>query len=516
MAWRKYIATLHPFLFGLFPVTFLYARNVTEVRLGEIYLPIALIMGALLVGWLLLSLMIRDVHQRALVLSSFILLFFLNGSLVSLLAEIESLEGATVFTAERIVPGVLLLLLIAVVILILRSHSDLARMSRLIAQVALSLLVIQVAVAVYSGTKVGEAVTDNQESSALERIGRTSPDVYYLILDGYARSDVLRDLYNFDNRYFLEALTSRGFYVTDSSFSNYNSTAQSLSSSLNMNYLHRIMPTDRGEFSRLPTAMMLENNRVMSYLRRYGYNTVSFSTGYAPTEIEYGDYYFSPGWTLSEFQNHLLNATPLPLLMSGLKSQHDFHRDQVNFALTKLGDLGEVPSPKFVFAHISCPHPPFVFGPDGESVGDDRPFSISDGDHFFRRDTDRATYLEGYRDQVTYISGRIIETIDSIMADAPQPPVIIVQADHGPGSGLHWESLAQTNLRERFSILNAYFLPGVDPTVFYPGISPINSFRIVLNHYFGTEFERLPDHSYFTTWSQPYNYQLVTDSLAGR
>jgi len=47
-------------------------------------------------------------------------------------------------------------------------------------------------------------------------------------------------------------------------------------------------------------------------------------------------------------------------------------------------------------------------------------------------------------------------------------------------------------------ILNAYALPGVDPAqALYPSISPVNSFRVVLNRYFGTDLPLLEDRSYF-------------------
>ncbi len=62
------------------------------------------------------------------------------------------------------------------------------------------------------------------------------PDIYYIILDGYGRSDVLQRYYDFDNAEFLEGLRHRGFYVADKSSTNYPYTAHSLSSSLNMRY----------------------------------------------------------------------------------------------------------------------------------------------------------------------------------------------------------------------------------------------------------------------------------------
>ena len=41
--------------------------------------------------------------------------------------------------------------------------------------------------------------------------------------------------------------------------------------------------------------------------------------------------------------------------------------------------------------------------------------------------------------------------------------------------------------------LNAYHLPGAKKDWFYDGITPVNSFRLVFNHYFGTHYSYLPD-----------------------
>ena len=39
------------------------------------------------------------------------------------------------------------------------------------------------------------------------------PDIYYIILDGHARSDILKELYDYDNSEFINYLTGKGFYV---------------------------------------------------------------------------------------------------------------------------------------------------------------------------------------------------------------------------------------------------------------------------------------------------------------
>jgi hypothetical protein len=51
-------------------------------------------------------------------------------------------------------------------------------------------------------------------------------------------------------------------------------------------------------------------------------------------------------------------------------------------------------------------------------------------------------------------------------------------------------------LRERFSILNALYLPGVPPETVPPDLTPVNTFRIVFNSYFQTALSLEENHMY--------------------
>jgi hypothetical protein len=76
---------------------------------------------------------------------------------------------------------------------------------------------------------------------------------------------------------------------------------------------------------------------------------------------------------------------------------------------------------------------------------------------------------------------------------------------------MDWESVDQTDVQESMSILNAYFVPDQTGIDFYESISPVNSFRVLFNQYFDTDYTLLEDHSYYTTDSNPYNFIIVDD-----
>jgi len=52
-----------------------------------------------------------------------------------------------------------------------------------------------------------------------------------------------------------------------------------------------------------------------------------------------------------------------------------------------------------------------------------------------------------------------------------------------------------------------------DKNVLYPPITPVNSFRLVFNLYFDTDFELLHDKSYASYSGHPYKFFDVTDKV---
>jgi hypothetical protein len=122
----------------------------------------------------------------------------------------------------------------------------------------------------------------------------------------------------------------------------------------------------------------------------------------------------------------------------------------------------------------------------------------------------REKYLEGYRAQTAFIARQVQQTIQQILAQMRRPTIIVIQADHGPGSRLDWADPAKTDFRERFSILNAYYFPDQGYADLYPEISPVNTFRVILKNYFGIALPLLEDRSYFSTLDKPYDFSDVT------
>jgi hypothetical protein len=117
--------------------------------------------------------------------------------------------------------------------------------------------------------------------------------------------------------------------------------------------------------------------------------------------------------------------------------------------------------------------------------------------------------MDGYRGQIAYLNSRVLETVRQILKNSKREPIIIMHGDHGPGSHYDNESLENTDLAERYSIFYAAHLPGSGGDKIYDSMSPVNGLRIVLNEYFGTNYELLEDRSFFVPYSRPYDYTPI-------
>jgi hypothetical protein len=78
---------------------------------------------------------------------------------------------------------------------------------------------------------------------------------------------------------------------------------------------------------------------------------------------------------------------------------------------------------------------------------------------------------------------------------------------------LDQHNLAKTDVQDRFANLNAIHMPGMNSNGLYPDISSVNTFRVIFNNYFGTNYKLLDDRSYLSTLDHPYKLIDVTDLL---
>lgn len=502
-------APLHLLAVALFPIASLVAANLGQVkptggiRAGALSLALAL----LLIG--ALRPISRDWSRAAVLSSCALLLVYSYGHVYNALRASDSL-AAGLGRHRYLVPG-FGLLAVGLFLLVRRWTTRSTAWLNLgaIALLAVPLMRILLAASIFAGPVQGDLELSNLNPPAAD----TLPDVYYIVLDAYARADTLQATYEFDNQSFLDRLRSLGFYVANCSRSNYAQTEHSLASALNGGYLESLLQDRPGdERQRSELWPLIRRSQIRSLFEALGYSIVAAETGYYWSEWEDADRYLAPeqGWLagMSALEGTLLRSTAawaaidalpvLPAFLSrDLDRSIDAHRERVGYVLDSLEALAQEPGPKFVFIHLVSPHRPFVFDADGNPVDDNYAWT--------RSELGLDAYRLGYREQVAYLNQRMESIVQSVLAGSEVEPVIVLQGDHGPEEG---------SSQDRMRILNAYYLAGADHGELYPGITPVNSFRAVLNSVFDAELPLLPDVSYFSTYDDPFEFSVVTDECS--
>ncbi len=351
---------------------------------------------------------------------------------------------------------------------------------------------------------------DTYSSTSSEVVATSqSPDIYYLIVDRYADIRTLDTLYDHDNSGFLDALRDRGFYVAERSRANYTTTGHSLASTLNLRHLTDLSETIGPNSSNAkPIYDLIQNNQVVRFLKARGYRYVHLGSWWEPTSKNFSaDENFDaikrlpwPQVSLNEFEWLLVEkALPTRIFetLGSAKRRQQFIRVREKYA--RLAALERDGAPQFVFAHMLNPHNPYVFHDDGR-------YKTLVNENAMARE-------RNYVEQVIYANDQMEILIDQLLKRSPQP-IIIIQADEGPypsnflsdKKNFDWRQATDDELRQKFRIINAMYFPNGNYQALYPGITPVNTFPVIFNQYFGQEIPLLPDtvrsyHSYADLYS---------------
>ena len=523
ITWLKARLAWHPVLFAIAPVISLIGHNLMEIHPSTGLRPLLLLVVLTMSAMLLMYRWLKDNQRSAMLISLFLLLFFSYGHVYyGLVAEsAHGLFSRIGLIGNHLALGLTwTLLYLAGVWVVMRATTRLSTVTQLMnvmAVVTVLIPLIQIVRFELQRSQPAWTAPQAQSEKTLASAG-DKPDIYYLVLDGYGRADILQDLYAFDNSSFLRFLEQEGFTIIHSARSNYVQTSLSIAASMNMEYIPALIGSDPdGGDARLALSRFIRDNRVVSDLSQQGYQTVTFATGYRPTELRGSDRFLSPaGVSINPLEGLLLETSAFTALESlgrslGLPAYYPgyaSHRELILFTLERLPRVAALPGPKFVFVHVVIPHPPFVFTASGAPAASNSRFSFMDGDAF---QGTRQDYLEGYRQQLEFLNTQLTAVIPDIVQNTRRPSILILQGDHGPGSQLDYQEMEATNLNERTAILFAMRFPEgmeADPP---DTLTPVNAFRYIYTHLDAqASIPLLPDRSYYSTWNSPLNFQEIT------
>ena len=100
--------------------------------------------------------------------------------------------------------------------------------------------------------------------------------------------------------------------------------------------------------------------------------------------------------------------------------------------------------------------------------------------------------ISQYTGYVQYTNKVLLQLIDTIVAKASKPPVIILMSDHGFRE-------YDPPVDRKYQVMNqlCILLPNKNYTPFYEGMSNVNLFRVFFNSQFGQHFPLLRDSASF-------------------
>ena len=488
----------YPIVFGAYPVLALMAFNVGQIKLEAGWRALVVCVAFAAVVFLLLRLILRGWHRAAFLSVLWMALFFSYGHVhIMLTRELKGVE----FERWLLIGWGVLAFLTAWLALKKSPSSPLA-----LNVIALGLAITSVWQISSEVRKGGVHYVAAENAPVQEDLVRPEnpPDVYYFILDSYGREDLLWRAYRYDNSAFIESLRARGFYVADCSQSNYVRTELSVGSSLNMMYLQDLDPAFTPDsIKRRVLWDSLKHNTVRYNFETLGYKTVAFATGFDWSDLDDTDVFFTPppfSAGMTEFETLFIKTTlarhaqALGWVDADAIMGQNF-RDRTLLVFNSMDDIVRMPEPTYAYVHVISPHPPFVFGPNGEPT---YPPDFWNEDREYPADS----YAEGYQNQLTFLNKKVLEAVDEILAKSVTPPIIILQGDHGP-----WHQTRD----KRMWILNAYYLPGHQDKLFSK-ISPVNTFRYIFNAYFSGNYDMLPNVSYFSPVPKLYEFSEIKNT----
>jgi len=515
---KNKVIPVYPVLIAIFPVLSLLGRNIQEVYPGVAIPPMGMILLGTLLVWAAWRMVGCSWQKSAFLTTWVLLLFFTYGHVYTAL----KIPGWAVARHAILLPlwAILWLGGSAVIWKFLRPGKQLTMVMNTISVFLLLVPVFQIGsytFRTWQARRDVSATSTVQASTAVLTPPDELPDIYVIVLDSHERTDVLKETYGLDNQPFVDSLTELGFYVAPCSMSNYAYTPLSISSILNMNYIDQM-----GEWfdpqgqDRTPLFELVKHNAVRLNLEALGYRSVSM-VSYQPLAWEDADEYYSTdpsslasfqqSGQISQFEQLVWQTTAVKVLLdhpirqsrvAAIPDGHPYadHILQQWYIFDQLGKMPAVRGPKLVFVHINIPHPPYTFHADGSLIQDPPPLPWIEPIAWDQ-------YLGYYAGQVQYVDAQILPILQKIIEESVADPVILLFGDHGADSA------------NRLAILNAYYVPESVKDDLYPSISPVNSFRVIFNGMFGTDFERLEDRSYLSDQAEIYQFTPYGETMPG-
>ena len=509
----------HTILLSVYPILFVYSQNIASVTFIDTIRFMVFSVGFFTFLLLCFQIVLKDWGKAGGLSSLLACLFFSFGHIANALEQLLYQRG---FDLNLLVLAWIWLIIFLLLSFYIVRFSLPDKTTRSINLISGILIILSLAVIISVGDitsdlgqndyeKLKQLRGQEQAEELLNSIPPSElPDIYYIIFDGYLRADILQKLFDYDSSSFTADLEQRGFYLVSSSHSNYLNTNYSLNTSLNLLYFHDF---PKRIFNK--TKYNLYTNYVNDFLKDQGYQTVVFDSGTGDTNDQDYDYFIASETVKSQekgpinpFEQFFLRTTlgllffnspdhdPSPaqtddLIQSTVNQELSLRRERINYALDHIPDYAPEDGHYFLFSHIYLPHIPFLYGPEGEELKYHKNINL------YWYEVEQDNYIKYYNYQIDYLNKKILDTIDTILANSKKPVVIVLQADHGDEKYLDRDAPTSQGINVRSAIFNAIYFSDQSYDELYPTMTPVNTFRVILNHWFGTQYPLLNDKVFF-------------------
>ena len=462
---------IFPFLLAFFPSWILILKNYDELIFQDILISLAIVSVSIII-WIVIRKIIKNGNKAALITGVGVVFFFYFGYVQDALKGIL-VSNIPVNKTSILVP-ISIIIFIILTVYFIKSKNNFESIIKIANVVSITLILVVCVQFIIPGASAEK------------------PNVYHIILDEYTDNEILTKKFGYNNEKFLEFLNNNGFYMHDKLFSTFGSTVKELNVILNMEYPKKLRWMSEDYES-------LNNNKVMSIFSNQDYSIIETNSmmrwknfSDVDTKLCYDTNFIN-----SEFLDQVLGKSIIRYFLE--KYQQDTRRDTVRCTFNVLNEITlKTDGPKYVFSHVYVPHPPFLFGPNGENVIPDR------------REISGLQSWEnpqGYVNQLIYATNEITVVIKNIVKNDPNA-IIIVQGDTGTLTGTDISKKTMKEIYQAHSILYAVRIPDVEDSDY---MIPVNTYRIIFNNYFNMNYDYLEYHSYLV--DNDGNMENITKKL---
>ena len=522
---------IHPFLVGIFPILIIYSQNIGRVEITELFLPVIIIVGLTIGLYYFLKSILKNENKSAIIVTLILIMLFSYGHIYYLLSDVM-IDEFDIGQNRYLIPAFGLVLGISI-FFIIRARRVFDNATSILNVISIVFIIV----AISNVALVGAEITSCDKCSNQEFFyeardfsdyfeshefsiskNQELPDVYYLILDEYARNDALIEYHNFSNHELTEFLEKKGFHIAKNSFANYPMSVQSIPAIMNMDYINFLAdeigtevrnykPLNGKNYGLYPNNMVIKNFKEMDY-KIITFNTFALHLHENPLADK--TFCHRDKFLLDNRLADVLARTSIFGYYIERWAEGEL-RQATLCAFENFGNAGNVfDEPVFVWAHVMLPHPPWIFGPNGEEITPGKPLLITDNPEF--RDSGWEPKRQ-YIQQVQFANKKTIEVVENILENN-RNAIIIIQGDHGTAWETNWMEPSKEDAWQRLRNFDAIYFPDKDKRdLLLDDRTLVNTFRTVFNAYYESNYELLEDKMYWGWNAKPYYFEEMTQYL---